>query len=228
MAINLRDLSVYGVEPIPGEISLRDISVYAIEQAPAQVVARAITGHMLVDDPRHALLRAITGVALTELARAPDFSVAGPVALLAAINREFKLTLTAAQVKFQAVATLSHPFFNTVVTLAPLHGFPYAGSFQLQYRRYSLPTAFAGKDVGNFTTASATIHGALSDINSAFGLALTAADVVDGPISGGFTLVAATTSLWFVPGTQIGLGTAGVTDLAVAITLGDLTGFTPA
>ena len=98
----------------------------------------------------------------------------------------------------------------------------------LRSRRYSLAAAFAGKDVESFTTGSLTVHGALSDINSAFGLALTAADVVDGPISGGFTLVAATTSLWFVPGTQIGLGTAGVIDLAVAITVGDLTGFSPA
>jgi len=86
----------------------------------------------------------------------------------------------------------------------------------LRSRRYSLAAAFAGKDVESFTTGSLTVHGALSDINSAFGLALTA--TTDGPISGSLTQVAVTTSLWFVPGTQIGLGTAGVTDLAVVIT----------
>lgn len=140
----------------------------------------------------------------------PPFSVAGPVGLLAAINKEQGITLLTRQITFGVpTPTSGDTLYNTRLVLDSVVGQGYKGSFTLRYNRVNLSVAFNGKTLVNLPTLTATILELLPAINAQYTLGLTASDIVDGPIdpeAAQLTLTVKSSSEFYVPGSTMVVG----------------------
>jgi len=229
--VTVRDLVAYGLEHQPLQVTVRDLVAYGIEPVTPGYYYREAAGFLLRDDPRGNGYREAAGFFLRS-ARNPDFTKDGKTALLAAVNKEWSLGLTAAKVDWvNPRIAPSTDGFSSLVTIVAKPGSKLLGQYDIRYNRYELIDAFVGKDVGSFIVSqNTTVYALLPVINSQFNLALTTNDVQDGSViaNHSVTLRAGTGSFWFNPGGQVILGTAGSPSLDAAIVIADLSGFAAA
>jgi len=171
---------------------------------------------------------------------APLFDTAIPSVtnLLALINRNVNRSvlnrdLTWDDIVADAPVVYSdEPAYNSQVTVRARPGFHFTKSITFKYNRIQLAGIFPAGGY-ELDSVDSTVHALLPVVNSLYGLVLDPVDIVDGPVhltDSHLTLVAATTSPGFVPGSQFMVPFAGVTEqpLESAVTVGDLTGFSPA
>lgn len=179
---------------------------------PTPLKLGSIQGYALVGTASAMRVGAIQGYALVRTPNLPNVTVSGPTALLAAMNKQYKSSFTATQVTFGPPQALANdPDYNTTTELTAIRTSGYSGSKIMRYNRVEFSLVTAGKDTAIPTTGmGSTIVASLAALNTKLGLALVASDVVDAPIPSGatgFNIVIASTSVLFIPGSMVRMGT---------------------
>jgi len=154
------------------------------------------------------VLRSLDVFAMYGLNNLPPFGSPGPAAILAAINKEQGIALESRQVAIGTPsATSGDMLFNTNLLLTAVSGQGLKGTYTVRYNRADAALASALNNrvlPGNSSFNAATTHELIPLLNSASGLTLVAADIVNEPIAPGtnsFNVKAAATSFFFLPGT---------------------------
>lgn len=177
---------------------------------PTPVKVGAIQGYALVAVAASMRTASIQGYALVRTPNLPNFTIAPQAALLAAMNKQYARSFTLSQVSFgPPVALVGDQDYNTTTLLTPNRTSGYSGTKTMRYNRVDLALAISGKDPALPTTGmGSTLWASLAAINTKYALALTTADVVDRSISGqsGITITASDTSVLFIPGTTMRIG----------------------
>lgn len=166
-----------------GTTKLRDVAVYGITKATAIASLKTLGGFVLQTYQSPAQLRGLVGSMLTDsIVRVPTFSVGQDASILAAINREYKLALTASMVTIgPAVALDASDDYNTKVTVTAKPASGYNGDMTFRYRRLLLSRIIQAVDI----SVAKAISGAtktsdyIALVNSTYGVSFTAADFVD-------------------------------------------------
>jgi len=177
---------------------------------PTPVKLGSIQGYALTSSAVAMRVGAIQGYALVRTPNLPNFALTLSAALLAALNKQYLTSFTAAQVSFgPPVALANDPDYNTTSLLTTNRTSGYTGNKTMRYNRVDFSLALQGKDPALPTTGmGSTIWTSLAAINTKFGWSLTTADVVDKPITGltGFSLVATDTNPFMIPGSFVRIG----------------------
>lgn len=189
---------------------------------------RRVNGYVLATMPTTAQVRKVNGYALAQVGT-PTWTLDGQSWLLKLFNNENGYSYTSSQLTFSNPQTRSDPRFNSQVDCTAGSSLSVSGTMQFYYQRWDINLALVGKSATTSVSYSSTLVKSLAEINSKFGLALVAADVVDQAIPSGttqLTLEIASTSLMYLPGTKVTLGAP--TTLASNFPSTDLDGFDPA
>lgn len=170
---------------------------------------RSVLGYVVQNTPVGGTLRNIQGYAAQSVP-ALQKPIGGNTSLYTFINiaSTFKWTTTnsalGSPVSDDSVAGVNT---SIVLTARPVSG--YKGSLVLRYRRRDLLDAFQSQQaVIQSPSADTSVHALLGTINTAYGYELTTSDLEDTAVLAGatsLTLVVASGSYMFVPGTQITL-----------------------
>jgi len=221
----IREVAVYAASLSPKVVKLKEAAVYAAVRPPSTLRVRSLSALVLSSHVLPVNVKMVTGCVLESM-RSQDYSKDPIAAMLAALNREFKLTLSTSTVALAARTLAGDSFFDAEIVLTAKPGSKMTGQTAIRYRRYPISDAFKGLDTATFDVAvSTTVHALLPQINTQFHLALTTDDVADGAVNAHqpITLQVIDTSIYFRSGDSITLG--GAPPLASAIVVGDLTGF---
>lgn len=228
MSFNLRNAPTYVVIPADQRMNLRNAPVYAIVTEAPGAQLRSTSLFVLEESKPYVDLRKVTAFVMTAEVKPSLFtSLNGLETLRLAIKKELGVSVT------DALATFGNPVpltgvYNSAVTLTANPNSDFQGTVSVQYNRFPFEEAFKGKDTSQVIGAATSIHGRLATINSFFGLKLEPRDVVDKvlkPDTPGFTLVAASTSYLFKPGTSITIGSVSGSDLGTVIENDQMDGF---
>jgi len=164
------------------------------------------------------VLRSLDVFALYRTTNLPPFGNPAAAALLAAINKEQGVSILARQVTVGApTPTVNDALFNTSVTLDSVVGQGYKGPMTVRYNRAdaALSSTLANLVLpGDQTFAAANVHALIPLINSTTGLSFVTDDFVNDVIPAGsksFTLKAASTSYFFLPGSTFKVFAGAVT-----------------
>jgi len=228
MSFNLRNAPTYAALASEQKLNLRNAPVYAIVGDPPGVQLRSTSMFVLEEQKSAFNVRKISAFVLEAVIPASLFtSLNGLETLRAAIKKELGIAVNDALATFGNPVTVSGTY-NTAVTLTATPDTDYEGTVSIQYNRFKLAEAFKGKDTSQVIGAATTIHGRLATINSFFGLKLEPRDVVDKvllPDAPGFTLVVASTSYLYQPGTTMRIGVENANDLSIQIEVDQMNGF---
>ncbi|MNQ77659.1 hypothetical protein D3C85_925430 [compost metagenome] len=126
------------------------------------------------------------------------------------ILQKSKSVRPASQFTLGAVEVSTEPGYDTKVLLTAQPSALLAGSMYWHYNRAPMSKlSSAGNIAGIVIGAAANVHALISAINTATGMALTTADLVNDPIVAGsveVTITAAATSYIFQPGSTVNVG----------------------
>lgn len=177
---------------------------------PTPVKLGSIQGYALTSASVAMRVGAVQGYALVRTPNLPNFALSGQAALLAAMNKQYGQAFTLSQVSFGAPQVLvGDQDYNTSTLLTPNRTSGYSGTKTMRYNRVDLALALSGKDPALPTSGmGTTLWASLPAINTKYALSLTTADVVDRSVTGlsGITITAADTSVLFIPGTTVRIG----------------------
>ncbi|MCO6704719.1 hypothetical protein [Streptomyces sp. CHB9.2] len=209
--MNLRNAPVYAIVAEAPGVEARSVSMFVLEEVAPYVEVRTITALVLEAQVPPSLFSSLNGLETLRLA----------------IKKELGVAVT------DSLATFGNPVvvsggYNSAVTLTAAPNSDFMGTVSIQYNRFKLEEAFKGKNTAQVIGAATSVHGRLAAINAFFGLKLEPRDVVDKPLvpdTPGFTLVAATTSYLFKPGTSVTIGTVSGEDLSTLIENDQMDGF---
>lgn len=153
---------------------------------PAQVQLRSVNGFALTGYQAPVSLRSVSGFALADsTVRKPPAAATPEAALIAAINKEYNLTLNVQNFTFGQAQALVNNDFNSSVEVFAKSSSGYSGSKVFRYNRVDIPTALAvqpdPEKVKAISGAKDTLA-YLSLINSTYGLTLVATDLDNQPV----------------------------------------------
>lgn len=204
----VRSAPTFVLSKTPSTAKVSKSAVYVLSVPPPVLKARSVDAYALAQALSFGYVRTIDAYALANVVDPITFSFKGAAALLRAINKQYKTTLTTDDVRFGDPVVLDTGEYDTGVDLIAKPAFAYGGRHRFRYSRFDIATVFAaaGYDLpaGNQTT----IHERLTAINAYAGLALEARDVVNATVAADakqLTLTIAATSYLYKPGTSVTL-----------------------
>lgn len=187
-------------------VNLRSVRVQLVEHAASPTAVRRINTQVMIR-PRDALNLATVRVQYLEIDNSsPDFRLVAWPKLLQIINDTNGFAFTQAMLIPSLPEVNTDPrYWNTKlkVTATPLSGF--SGSMYVYYQRYPISEAFNKLAPLINLTGKNTVYDVLPQLNTNYDLALTSADVEDGPIdkaTNSFVLKAKAGSWFFLEGTE--------------------------
>lgn len=205
-----RSVEAYSLETAETIAKLRSVEAYSLEGVEPVIQTRRATAFVLTTSPRQVQSRTTQAWVMTADIKRPSFAVEATQQILSSINRENNRTWTFDHIGLGDPKSLAdNPGFNSQLTVTAKAASGYSGTQTLNYNRFTIGSAWSGKDIASYTVTAGTTHGQLAAINAKFGLALTTRDVRNFTVKAGDTaiaLVAADTSYYFVPGTEVVLG----------------------
>ena len=187
-------------------VNLRSIRAQFVEQAASPTSVRRINTQVMIR-PRDQLNIASVRVQYLEIDNSsPDFRLVAWPKLLQIINDTNGFAFTQAMLLPGAPEVSTDPrYWNTKlkVTATPLSGF--SGWMYVYYQRYPISEAFNKLAPLLDLTGKNTVYDVLPQLNANYDLALTSADVEDGPINkttNSFKLKVKAGSWFFLEGTE--------------------------
>jgi hypothetical protein len=184
--------------------NLRGVRAQFIEDAASPTSLRRMTTQVLVR-PRDSINLSTVRLQYLEIDNsAPDYRLVAWPTLLQIINQMNGFAFTSAMLIPGLPEVNTNPlYWNTKlrVTATPLSGF--SGSMYVYYQRFPISEPFSKLAPLLDLTGKNTIYDVLPQLNTNYGLALTSADVEDGPIdqvNKSFTLRAKAGSWFFLEG----------------------------
>ncbi|MNF64208.1 hypothetical protein D3C84_459320 [compost metagenome] len=187
-------------------VNLRGIRAQFMEAAASPTSIRRVNTQVMVR-PRDQLNIATVRVQYLEVDNSsPDFSLVAWPKLLQIINDTNGFAFTQAMLLPGTPEVNTNPlYWNTklLVTATPLSGF--SGSMYVYYQRYPISEAFNKLAPLLDLTGKNTVYDVLPQLNANYDLALTSADVEDGPIdkaTNSFKLKVKAGSWFFLEGTE--------------------------
>lgn len=211
-------------------IAIRSIFGYAISVIPPATDVRKVSAYALTIDPAQAAVRAVSAYALVTDKLPLPANKSSVEALYALINRNTSaMVFNESNLVISDLTAESYQGYNSKIKVsATQETRGYSGSSWLRYNRVGIARSFdASTELGFDIVAATTKHALLDAINTAHSLKLVPNDVLDGPVSAGarsFTLYASDTSLLYLPGSKIKLGSPYI-ELNDVITVTQLPGF---
>lgn len=227
--IKLRNAPMYAGVPYPAVVKLRNSVMYAAVQSPPVMIIRDVRAYALAEPLASSYYRNFRAYALVGPLPLDYLKMKGSVALLTAINKEHKKSITAEQVSFGDPTSITDPVYNSSVPMIAAPGWLYSGQMVFRYNRYRIDQMLETENPAKPAGTATTIHGRLAGINAAFGCNLEPRDVVDGVVAAnttGFRVTIASTSHLFIPGSSVVFGTLPVTPDLSSIGVSTLSGFT--
>lgn len=206
MTVKIANVQGYALAHTNVGAKVSNVQGYALATPPTPIALRTIGGYAMGQAPLSIQLRTLSGYAMVPFAKLP-LATNGQTSLMNLILQKSKITRPASQFSLGLPEASTEPGYDTKALLTALPAAQLSGSMYWYYNRVHMNrlTNLSGIVIG----AAASTHGLIAAINTATGMLLTTADIVDTPIVAGsveVTIVAATTSYFFVPGSTAQVG----------------------
>lgn len=227
--VKVHEAVVYGASPKVPQVKVHEAVVYGATKLGARASITDVGALVLVDDVRPPSLYDASALVLAadptpvvprnpvanlltrDPSAVPDWTLKGRDWIMKILGKEFGATWATSDLVPSDPQVLSTGQFNSNVKLTVPKGskLPYSGSMRMKYNRWSIKRAFENVSTTTLPTLGADLHSSLAALNTAFKLALQPEDVVNQTFTGKvrrFTLTIAPTSLMYIPGTEVFLG----------------------
>lgn len=210
--VNVHDAVVYAASPPPPKGNVADATALVLSSDVRPGSLADATVLVLANDPTPVGARNPMAAVLTrDSAAVPDWTLKGRDWIMKILGKEFGASWETSGLVPSDPAVASSGQFNSNVKLTVPKGskLPYSGSMRMKYNRWSIKRAFENVSTTTLPTLGADLHSSLDALNKAFKLALQPEDVVNQTFTGKvrrFTLTIAPTSLMYIPGTEVFLG----------------------
>lgn len=206
MTVKIANVQGYALTHANVAAKVSNVQGYALATPPAPLQLRDVRGYAMGVLPLSIGLRSLNGYAMVPFADLPK-GTNGQTSLMNLILQKSKSVRPASQFSLGAPEVSTEPGYDSKALLTALPAAQLSGSMYWYYNRVRMSrlTNLSGIVIG----AAANTHALISAINTATGMVLTTADIVNDTIPAGsveVTLTAATTSYFFVPGSTVQLG----------------------
>jgi len=209
MSVNVSTLQGYALTRPAMGAKVATIQAYGLLTPPNPVALRQLSGYAMAAPANTVALRQLGGYAMVPFAKLP-VGANGPTVLMTLILQKSKSVRPASQFTLGPVEVSTEPGFDTKALLTALPASLLGGSMYWYYNRSPMSKLSSTGNIANIAIGSAAnVHALIPAINTATGMVLTTADLVNDPIVAGsveVTLTAAATSYIFQPGSTVNVG----------------------
>lgn len=210
MSVNISTIQGYALVRDAMGAKVSNIQAYGLIKPPAPLSLRTFNGYAMGQPANTVNLRTLNGYAMVPFAKLPT-GANGASSLMTLILQKSKSVRPASQFSLGPVEVASDlAGYDTKALLTAQPSSLLSGSMYWYYNRAPMnKLSSAGNIAGITIGAAANTHALISAINTATGMVLTTADIVNTPIVAGsveVTITAADTSYIFAPGSTVNIG----------------------
>ncbi|MNT16311.1 hypothetical protein D3C72_1514060 [compost metagenome] len=205
-------------------VHVRRVYAQVLELVDAPLTMKAVRGQylQLQNDPLS--VRAVRGQVLTIEAVLPNFKTNFYTNLMKMINARNDTKFQASDFTWGDPELASGSRYDSQILLTALNSSRHNKTVMINYKRFKLSEVMLVEPPVWNLSGITKVHQLLDQINAAYNLALTTADLVNTDVRpSGFTARVAATSLYFYPGSSVSFG--GAPSLADEFGVSDLDGF---
>lgn len=209
MSVNISNIQGYALTRDAMGAKVSNIQAYGLIKPPAPLSMRMFNGYAMTQPANTVALRTLNGYAMVPFAKLPT-GANGASSLMALILQKSKSVRPASQFSLGPVEVSTEPGYDSKALLTAQPSSLLSGSMYWYYNRSPMSKLSSAGNIAGITIgAAANTHALISAINTATGMVLTTADIVNTAIVAGsveVTLTAADTSYIFAPGSTVNIG----------------------